>query len=107
TASIVYSLDGYPWRDRKWLMKRRHFFRKARPINIYEVHLGSWKRKPDGSFYSYRELARELIPYAKEMGYTHLELLPLMEHPYDGSWGYQVTGYYAATSRYGTPKDLM
>lgn len=107
TASIVYSLSGYPWRDQKWLRKRRRFYYKAKPLNIYEVHLGSWKRKADGSFYNYRELAKELIPYAKEMGFTHLELLPLMEHPLDGSWGYQVTGYYAATSRYGTPHDLM
>lgn len=107
TASIVYSLDGYCWRDRKWLRKRRRSFDKAKPLNIYEVHLGSWKRKPDGSFYTYRELAKELIPYVKKLGFTHLELLPLAEHPYDGSWGYQVTGYYAATSRYGTPHDLM
>ncbi len=107
TASVVYSLSGYPWRDQKWMKKRRRFFHKAKPLHIYEVHLGSWKRKPGGSFYSYRELAQELIPYAKEMGFTHLELMPLMEHPFDGSWGYQVTGYYAATSRYGTPHDLM
>jgi 1,4-alpha-glucan branching enzyme len=107
TASLVYSLEGYFWGDGEWMAARNSNQLKDRPFNIYEVHLGSWRRKKDGSFYNYRELAQELIPYAKEMGFTHLELLPLMEHPYDGSWGYQVTGYYAVTSRYGNPHDFM
>lgn len=107
TASIVYTLEGYSWGDGDWLSKRDKGALKRKPLNIYEVHLGSWKHKKDGSFYNYRELAEELIPYSKKMGFTHLELLPLMEHPFDGSWGYQGTGYYSATSRYGNPHDLM
>lgn len=107
TASIVYSLEGYAWNDGGWIKERKYDSLRDKPVLIYEVHPGSWRRKPDGSFYSYRGLAEELIPYMQEMGFTHLELLPLMEHPYDGSWGYQITGYYAATSRYGTPHDLM
>ncbi|MFY9295270.1 MAG: 1,4-alpha-glucan branching protein GlgB [Caldicoprobacterales bacterium] len=107
TASIVYSLDGYQWGDSQWMAKREELSAKDCPLNIYEVHLGSWKRKDDNSLYSYRELADLLIPYVKDMGFTHIEILPLMEHPFDGSWGYQLTGYYSATSRYGTPHDLM
>ncbi|HZK17850.1 MAG TPA: 1,4-alpha-glucan branching protein GlgB [Clostridia bacterium] len=107
TASVVYPLEGYSWGDGQWMADRGGKDTQGKPFNIYEVHLGSWKRKHDGDFYSYRELAGELIPYVKELGFTHLELLPLMEHPYDGSWGYQGTGYYAATSRFGTPHDLM
>lgn len=105
TASRIYDLSGYQWQDQDWMQNRTVLYDK--PLNIYEVHLGSWRCKPDGSYYSYRELAPLLISYAKEMGYTHLEFMPIMEYPFDGSWGYQVTGYYAVTSRYGTPKDFM
>lgn len=105
TASIVSSLAGYTWNDAVWRRKRRAPYRK--PLNIYEMHFGTWKQKEDGSFYSYRELADILIPYLVDMGYTHLELMPLTEHPYDLSWGYQSTGYFAPTSRYGTPQELM
>lgn len=105
TASIVSSLAGYTWNDAVWRRKRRAPYRK--PLNIYEMHFGTWKQKEDGSFYTYRELADILIPYLVDMGYTHLELMPLTEHPYDLSWGYQSTGYFAPTSRYGTPQELM
>ena len=107
TASRLYDLEGYGWGDGAWLDQRNTFNPYVNPINIYEVHAGSWKRHEDGSFLSYQELAEELIPYVVEMGYTHIELLPVMEHPLDMSWGYQVTGFYAPTSRYGTPKQLM
>ena len=107
TASIVYDLDGYSWQDQVWQEQNRSSFSLNKPMLIYEVHLGSWKQKEDGSFYQYRELAKELVDYVADMGYTHIELMPVMEHPFDGSWGYQVTGYYAVTSRYGTPKDFM
>ncbi len=105
TASKVYELGGYKWGDADWAAARGAPY--DRPLNIYELHLGSWRRGEDGQLLSYTELARQLVPYVKEMGYTHIELMPVMEHPFDGSWGYQVTGYFAATSRYGTPKDLM
>lgn len=105
TASVVASLSGYTWNDAVWRRKRRAPYRK--PLNIYEMHFGTWKQKEDGSFYSYRELADILIPYLVDMGYTHLELMPLTEHPYDLSWGYQSTGYFAPTSRYGSPQELM
>lgn len=105
TASIVKSTEGYTWRDKAWMKKRKAPY--AAPLNIYEVHLGSWKRHEDGRYYSYKELASELVPYVKELGYTHIELLPITEHPYDRSWGYQVTGFFAATSRFGEPQELM
>lgn len=111
TASRIAQLDGYTWHDGRYQAIRRST-KSPRPMNIYEVHLGSWKQQehpedPDYPFLSYRQLADELIPYAKDMGYTHLELLPVMEHPFDGSWGYQVTGFFAPTSRYGRPQDFM
>lgn len=105
TASIVKSISGYEWGDGKWLRNRRALY--DRPLNIYELHFGTWRQKEDGRFYTYREMADLLIPYAVSMGYTHIELMPLAEHPYDLSWGYQITGYYAPTSRYGEPQDLM
>lgn len=104
-ASKTYDLSGYEWQDRFWQRKPRPA--GAQPMNIYEVHFGSWRMHEDNSFYSYREMADILIPYVCDMGYTHLELLPLAEYPYDGSWGYQTLGWFAATSRYGTPHDLM
>jgi len=130
TASIVADLDRYQWQDSAWLEKRRHQEPLKKPISVYEVHLGSWlhaaadqpailpngdtspavivaELKPHARFLTYRELAAKLIPYVKELGFTHIELLPIAEHPFDGSWGYQVTGYYACTSRYGTPEDFM
>ena len=130
TASIVTDLDRYQWGDSTWLEQRRHQEPLKQPIAVYEVHLGSWLHgavdkpaqlpqggtspavivadlKPHARFLTYRELAAKLIPYVKELGFTHIELLPIAEHPFDGSWGYQVTGYYACTSRYGTPEDFM
>jgi 1,4-alpha-glucan branching enzyme len=130
TASIVADLETYQWQDQAWIEKRRQTDPLTQPISVYEVHLGSWLHassaepyiRPDGTeeppvivadlkpgarFLNYRELADKLIPYVKELGFTHIEMLPVAEHPFDGSWGYQVTGYYAATSRYGSPQDLM
>ncbi|MBO5939463.1 MAG: 1,4-alpha-glucan branching protein GlgB [Clostridia bacterium] len=109
TASVISSLDGYAWRDDGWMKyrKSKQGKMKSEPMNVYEVHLGSWKRHADGSYYSYREIASELAPYVKQMGYTHVELMPVMEHPFDGSWGYQVCSYYAPTARFGTPQDFM
>ena len=130
TASIVTDLEAYAWHDQDWMEKRRHTDPLTQPISVYEVHLGSWlhasstepakgpdgalepvvtvaELKPGARFLTYRELAEKLIPYVKDLGFTHIELLPIAEHPFDGSWGYQVTGYFAATSRYGSPDDLM
>jgi len=130
TASIVTDLDSYQWNDEEWMEKRRHIDPMTQPVSVYECHLGSWlnasmsepsklpngeietpvqtcELNPGARFLTYRELAAKMIPYVKELGYTHIEVLPVSEHPFDGSWGYQVTGYYAATSRFGTPEDFM
>ena len=130
TASKLWDIEGYPWKDGRWISRRKNTNHMEMPLNIYEVHLGSWKRHGDepqgdpredgtypgpmdefpaqrGTYYSYDDLSVELVDYVKDMGYTHIELLPVMEHPFDGSWGYQSTGYYAATARYGNPQQLM
>lgn len=107
TASCLTDLEGYKWKDGRWLANRKRKNHMEHPLNIYEVHMGSWKRHEDGSYFTYSELADELVAYAVNMGYTHIELMPVMEHPFDGSWGYQITGYYAPTSRYGSPKEFM
>ncbi len=105
TASVTADLS-YKWNDDEWLLKREKTEPYNKPINIYEMHFGSWKTHEDGSFLTYREMAKELVPYIKKQGYTHIELMPLAEYPFDGSWGYQVTGYYSATSRFGSGEDL-
>lgn len=109
TASIVCNLEGYNWGDSKWMSERPGRNLHQQPVSIYEVHLGAWRRRLEKGdrFLTYRELAHELVDYVKEMGFTHIELLPIAEHPFDGSWGYQVTGYFAPTSRYGKPEDFM
>ena len=106
TASIIEAEDGVVWHDGLYRARRRKEKILNRPVNIYEVHAGSWKRHEDGSVLSFRELAQQLVPYVRDMGYTHIELLPVMEYPYDPSWGYQITCYYAPTHRYGAPEDL-
>ena len=105
TASKVYNLDGFAWEDGDYLQNKTSSYDK--PMNIYEVNLASWKRHDNGDYYTYREYADELVDYIIETGYTHVELMPVTEYPFDGSWGYQVTGYFAVTSRFGTPKDFM
>lgn len=130
TASKLWDISGYAWKDTTWLRRRSERDIMKSPLNIYEVHLGSWKRHGNepqgepredgtwpgpgdpfpaqrGTYYTYDDLSDELVAYVSKMGYTHIEVMPLMEHPFDGSWGYQATGYYAATSRYGTPQQLM
>ncbi|WP_430790855.1 1,4-alpha-glucan branching protein GlgB [Virgibacillus flavescens] len=106
TASVTPAPDKYMWDDAKWEANKKTYQPHSEPILIYEVHVGSWKLKEDGTYFTYRELAGELIPYVKELGYTHIELLPIAEHPFDLSWGYQITGYFAPTSRYGKPDDF-
>ncbi len=103
-ASVVYDINEYTWGDSEWISKRTKNIDK--PLNIYECHLGSWRRNPDGSMYDMEQFIEELIPYVKDNGFTHIELMPLNEHPFDGSWGYQATGYYASTARYGKPSDI-
>ena len=111
TASRVADISGFKWTDGAWMEQRRAKTMTEEPMAIYEVHPGSWKKHPHGpnedGFYNYRELAHSLADYVHEMGYTHVELMGIAEHPFDGSWGYQVTGYYAPTSRYGSPQDFM
>lgn len=112
TASRITDITDYKWKDATWIKNREKFDEQVEPMAIYEVHPGSWKKHPQSEenekgFYNYREFAHALAAYVKEMGYTHVELMGIAEHPFDGSWGYQVTGYYAPTSRYGTPKDFM
>ena len=106
-ASKVFNTNQYVWHDSYWMENRQNTSSPDKPMNIYEIHAGSWKKYPDGNYFNYQKIADELIPYLKEMNYTHVQLMPLMEYPYDPSWGYQTTGYFAATSRYGTPCDLM
>ena len=108
TASVVADLTRFRWRDKAWLRSRKKLQKADQPMFVYEMHLGSWRKPEDGrDFYNYREIAPMLVEYLTEMGYTHVELMPIMEHPFDASWGYQVTGYYAPTSRYGSPEDFM
>ena len=108
TASVIRDISGFAWEDEQWLKKREKTDYSNRPVSVYELYLGSFKRPEDDRPYcNYRELAPAIISYVKEMGYTHIELMPIMEHPFDGSWGYQVIGYYAPTARYGTPEDFM
>ena len=107
SASLVYDINQYKWGDDKWIKNRTKKNPIEGAINVYEVHLGSWNRKENNAFLTYNDLAEQLVPYVKKMGYTHVELMPATEYPFDGSWGYQVTGYYAPTSRYGTPDEFM
>ncbi len=109
TSSVIWDLNYYKWSDQEWMAARKQRQKLDSPIAIYEVHPGSWKRKDDEigmRWLSYREMAEELVPYVKEMGYTHIELLPITEHPFDGSWGYQSVGYFSPTSRFGSPDDF-
>ena len=106
TAACVPAQPAHAWRDGDWLARRAQWDWLHAPVSIYELHAGSWRRHPDGRFYSYRELAEHLLPYVLDMGFTHIELLPVSEHPLDESWGYQTTGYFAPTRRFGSADDL-
>jgi 1,4-alpha-glucan branching enzyme len=106
TAAVVHDFEGHEWKDKEWLARRSREGSLEKPISVYEVHLGSWKRRADGHL-SYREIADQLVPYVEKLGFTHIELMPVMEHPLDDSWGYQVVNFYAPTSRFGTPADLI
>ena len=106
TASVAWGLE-YQWNDAEWMTERGPAARFSKPLSIYEVHLGAWRRGEDNRYLTYREMAEELPQYCQEMGFTHVELMPVMEHPFYGSWGYQITGYFAPSSRYGTPQDFM
>ncbi|MEZ5507092.1 MAG: 1,4-alpha-glucan branching protein GlgB [Gammaproteobacteria bacterium] len=106
TASVIAPASDYAWQDDLWMRRRRSHDWLHQPMSVYEVHLGSWKRHANGDYFSYRDLAEQLVPYVKDMGFTHLELLPMTEYPYDGSWGYQVTGYFAPSSRFGSIDDF-
>ncbi len=105
SASKIYDLEGYVWKDQEFIKNKSAYYDK--PMNIYEVNLASWKKNDDGSYYSYQQLKEHLVKYVVDMGYTHVEFMPITEYPFDGSWGYQVTGYYSISSRFGTPKDFM
>ncbi len=109
SATIIYDIDGYKWNDKEWMKNRGSRNHHLKPINIYEVHLGSWKRREDegNRYLTYVELAKELSDYLTEMNYTHIEIMPITEYPFDGSWGYQSTGYFAPTSRFGSPFEFM
>ena len=107
TSSKIYNIDNFTWEDDDWLEKRKNTPVYDKPVNIYEVHIGSWKRNKNNQVLNYRNIADKLIPYVKKMNYNYIELMPLTEYPFDGSWGYQVNGYYSITSRYGTPDDFM